>query len=106
MIFRKENKLIWMLKPLSCALLLLSVFAIVWLRSSIVSLEYSISNLEKKRTELAVSKKLLSAERAKLLSAGRFENVSARGFVFPDRVKVVHVKKAGLEEPYRASFER
>lgn len=106
--FRKENRLICLLKPVSVVLLLLSIFTIVWLRSSFVSLEYSISSLEKKRTELMRDRKLLAAERAGLLSVERFEKVANStvngGFAFPDRVKVVYVKRAKDKEPYMASF--
>ncbi len=99
-----------MLKPLSIAMLLLSIFSIVWLRSSFVSLEYSISSLEKKKSVLMKDRKMLAAERASLLSVERFEKVAGNstvnsGFVFPDRVKVVYVKKAKDNEPYRASFK-
>ncbi|MDI6727476.1 MAG: hypothetical protein QMD44_00950 [Thermodesulfovibrionales bacterium] len=107
---RRQNRLLAMLKPLSIAMLLLSIFSIVWLRSSFVSLEYSISSLEKKKSVLMRDRKMLAAERASLLSVERFEKVAVSntvngGFTFPDRVKVVYVKKAKDNEPYRASFK-
>ncbi|MEW6739652.1 MAG: hypothetical protein ACOYU2_01340 [Nitrospirota bacterium] len=107
---RRQNRLIAMLKPLSIAMLLLSIFSIVWLRSSFVSLEYGISSLEKKKSVLMKDRKMLAAERASLLSVERFEKVAGNstvnsGFAFPDRVKVVYVKKAKDNEPYRASFK-
>ncbi|MDI6800471.1 MAG: hypothetical protein QMD01_00220 [Thermodesulfovibrionales bacterium] len=101
---RSSSRMIFILKPFSIALLLFSIFAIVWLRSSIVSLEYNISNLEKKRIALMTERKTLAAERARLVSVERFKNVAAKGFTFPDRVKVVHVKRAGDKETYKASF--
>lgn len=104
MIYRK-NKIIEILKPLSVVILLLSIFSIVWLRSSFISLEYCISSLEKKKSLLMKDRKVLIAERASLLSVERFEKVAANGFVFPDRVKVVYVKKAKDNEPYKASFK-
>jgi cell division protein FtsL len=99
-----------MLKPLCIVVLLLSIFSIVWLRSSFVSLEYSISSLEKKKSVLMKDRKMLAAERASLLSVERFEKVAGNSnvngrFTFPDRVKVVYVKKAKDNEPYRASFK-
>jgi hypothetical protein len=100
----RKNKLIVILKPFSVILLLFSVFAIVWLRSSVVSLEYNISNLEKKRTELMIQRKILAAERANLISVERFENAASNGLVFPDRIKVVHVKKAKETDTYKASL--
>lgn len=103
MIYRR-NKLIFILKPFSIILLLVSVFTIVWLRSSFVSIEYSISSLEKKKTSLMRDRKAFAAERASLLSVERFEKVAASGFSFPNRVRVVYVKKEKDKEPYRASF--
>jgi hypothetical protein len=105
MIYRKGNRLTGVLKPVCIVLLLISVFFIVWLRSSFVSFEYSISSLEKKKAELMRDGKMLAAERASLLSVERFEKVAANGFTFPDRVKVVYVKRAKDNEPYRASFK-
>lgn len=106
----RKNKIIEILKPLSIVMLLLSIFSIVWLRSSFVSLEYSISSLEKKKAVLMKNRKMLTAERANLSSVERFEKVAGNGivngrFTFPDRVKVVYVKKAKDNEPYRASFK-
>ncbi len=78
---------------------------LVWIRSSIVSLEYKISSLEEKKTELIISREMLIAERASLLSIERFKNTALvdEKFVFPDRVRVVHVKRTVDIEPYKAS---
>lgn len=107
---RRQNRLISMLKPLSIAILLMSIFSIVWLRSSVVSLEYSISSLEKKKAVLMRDRKMFVAEKASLLSIERLEKIAGNstvnsGFVFPDRVKVVYVKKTNNDEPYMASFK-
>lgn len=106
MIHRKQNRFVWLLKPLSVMAVLVSVFGTVWLRSSVVSLEYRLSSLEKKKAGLMREAKTLMAERASLLSVERFENVAMNGlgFTFPDRVKVVYVKKAGDNEPRKASL--
>jgi hypothetical protein len=105
MALMRKNRLLSVLKPISIVLLCISVFTLVWLRSGIVSLEYKISNLEKKKTELIISREILIAERASLLSIERFKNSALSGekFAFPDRVKVVHVKRTADVEPYRAS---
>lgn len=100
----RKNKVIEMLKPLSIVMLLLSIFAIVWLRSSFVSLEYSISSLEKKKAALMRDRKVLAAKRASLLSVERLEKFAASEFSFPDRVKVIYVKREKDKEPYKASF--
>lgn len=104
MMLRRESRLLWIMKPLSVLALLFSVFLMVWLKSSVVSLEYSISSLEKKKTELMRERKLFAAERANLLSVERFQNVAANGFEFPDRVKVVYVKSLKTTDTYTASL--
>ncbi|MBI5214078.1 MAG: hypothetical protein HY957_12050 [Nitrospirae bacterium] len=104
MMIRKDNRFLSVLKPLAVVMLLVSVFGIVWLRSSLVTIEYGISSLEKKKTGLLRDRKMLAAERASLLSVERIESAAADKFAFPDRVKVVYVKKSRDEEPYRASF--
>lgn len=101
----RKNRLLSVLKPISIVLFCISVFTLVWLRSGIISLEYKISNLEKKKTELIISREILIAERASLLSMERFKIIALDGekFTFPDRVNVVHVKRTVDVEPYKAS---
>ncbi|MEW6215169.1 MAG: hypothetical protein AB1478_08215 [Nitrospirota bacterium] len=98
----------FILKPLFITLLLFGVFCIVWLRSNVVTLEYNLGDLEKKRIECLKERKMLRAEKASLLS---FERVNASlsrnyGFVFPDRVRVIYVKRQKGSQPYKASLKR
>lgn len=106
MIRRKKNRFIQFLKPFSVLLIMVLTFAIVWIRSSYVSLEYNIRDLEKKKTELMKTGKLIAAEKASLISAERFGKVVAEGFTFPDRIKVVHVKSTKDGDSYKASFKK
>jgi len=103
---RRKNRFVELLKPLSIVLLLFSIFGTVWLRSGIVSLEYRLSRLENKKKELMRDTKVMLAERASLLSVERFEKVAmdGTGFTFPDRVKVVFVKKANEQEPRKTAL--
>lgn len=102
---RRRSWFVGVLKPLSIVMLLFMIFTIVWLRSSVVSLEYRLSSLEKKKVELARDRKLLLAERSNLLAIGRLENTAAgSGFAFPDRMRVVYVKKGGDSNTYKASL--
>ncbi len=94
------------LKALSILSILLLIFGIIWLRSSIVSLEYNISSLEKKKLHLMKENKGIVAEKARLLALERFENSDSRGFVFPDRVRVVYVKETTNKEPYKIMHSR
>jgi hypothetical protein len=95
------------LKPLFVLLLLSGIFGIVWLRSSILTMEYRISELENKRMERLREAKMLVAERAALLSMQKVEKTAVRtlGLVFPDRTRVLYVKGAA-EGPLKASFEK
>lgn len=105
---RKRNIFVFLIKPLCIALLLLSNFGLIWLKSNVISLEYDISNLEKKKEECLKEKKVLFAEKANLQS---FETINSSlsedyGFVFPNRVKVIHVKRQNVPIPYSVSMER
>lgn len=106
MSLRKRSRFIAVLKPLSVAALLFLVFAVVWLRSSVVSLEYGLSKLEKKKMELTRDKKILLAEQANLLYVGRLQSAAANGseLAFPDRVKVIYVAKARDKEALKTSL--
>lgn len=97
------------LVPLSIALILFGIFSIVWLRSSVRTAEYSISALDHRRMEILRDRKTLMAEKAGLLS---IQSVKSKGsperlgaLVFPDRIKVVYVKKDGKSAPFKASLE-
>ena len=95
------------LVPLSVALILFGIFSIVWLRSSVRTAEYSIAALDHRRMEILRDRKTLMAEKAGLLS---IQSVKSKGsgklaLVFPDRIKVVYVKKDGKSAPFKASLE-
>ncbi|MGE5239443.1 MAG: hypothetical protein ACM3ON_11640 [Chloroflexota bacterium] len=91
------------LKPLSLVMTLALLFGVVWLRSTVVSLEYKLSELECTQKILARDNKLLAADKAKLSSIGRFDS-TGHGFIIPDRVQVVYVKQAGAGDAYKASY--
>jgi len=95
------------LKPLFVVFFLGGIFGIVWLRSSILTMEYTISELESKKMERLREAKMLLAERAVLLSMQKMERTAVRtlGLVFPDRTRVVQVKGAA-QGPLKASFEK
>lgn len=107
MMLRKKNRFLCLLKPLSIVLLLFLIFAIVWLRSSVVALEYRLGNLEKKKMELLRDRKVFLAEQSNLLYVGRLHAAAANsaGLTFPDRVKVVYVTKEKNKEAFTASLK-
>ncbi|TAN43261.1 MAG: hypothetical protein EPN22_10565 [Nitrospirae bacterium] len=91
-------------RPLLVFMVVLSAFTIVWIRSTVVSLEYSINSLEKKKMQALRESKMLAAEKANLLSIEKLEKVASNSFVIPDRVKVVQVKQAGMKEPQKVAL--
>lgn len=95
------------LVPLSVLLILFGIFSIVWLRSSVRTAEYSIAALDHKRMEILRDRKTLMAEKASFLSIQSVKNKGSGklALVFPDRVKVVYVKKDGKNTPFKASLE-
>lgn len=115
---RRANSDFWsfLYKPLCVVILLCGLFCLVWLRSSVVSVAYDLRNLEEKKLASLRDTKMLLADRSKLISLaniessfdkkgrGDYKNVSG-GFVFPDRVKVIHVKGHKGPEVYKASLE-
>lgn len=105
---RKRNIFFFLIKPLCIVLLLFLNFGLIWLKSNVISLEYNISNLEKRKEECLRERKLLFAEKANLQS---FETVNSSfsedyGFVFPNRVRVIHVKRKSVPLPYSVSMKR
>jgi hypothetical protein len=101
-------------KPLSVALLLLGLFGLVWLRSSVTSAAYNLRELEEKRTAELKEMKTLLAERSKLMALSSIDysgrpkaerKVVSGAYVFPDRVKVVYVKRSKGPEAYKASYQ-
>lgn len=95
------------LRPLLIALLLVGVFGLVYLRSSVITLEYSLGDLEKTKRNYLRERKMLLAEKTSLLSFERVEAAlsRSRGFVLPDRIKVIHVKNRKETLPYNASLK-
>jgi len=93
----------------SCiALLLVGQFSLVWLKSHVLNLEYNIGVLEKMKADHIKERRLLLAEKAGLQSLERLEAaaMASNSFIFPDRVKVIHVKKQKGSLPHKASLEK
>ncbi len=102
--------------PACIIILLFGLFGMVWLRSSVVSVSYDLRNLDEKKMEALKEMKTLLAERSKIISVANIgssfqgrgnknhKNVSS-DYVFPDRAKVIQVKRRSGTETYRASLE-
>ncbi len=102
------NILSLIFKPLSVVFLIFCVFGLVYLRSSFLTLEYSLGDLEKKKMNCLKERKMLLAEKTSLLSFAKMEasHSDGEGLVLPERVKVVHASKQKRHLPYKASLER
>lgn len=103
-------------KPVCIIILLSGLFGMVWLRSGVVSVSYDLRSLEEKKMESLKEMKTLLAARSRAISLaniglsfqgldiGDNKRVSS-GYVFPDRAKVIHVKRRTGPETYKASLE-
>jgi len=74
-------------------LTVVSIFAILWIRSNVITIEYRLSQLEEKKKYLLREQKILIAEKSSLISLAKIEQNSLAEFQFPDRKKVVYVTK-------------
>jgi hypothetical protein len=103
---RTNNRTVSVIKAVSLAVLVILVFSVVWLRSSVTAIEYKLSDLEKKKIEALREQKAMVAQKAGLMAINSVEksDLTGLGFTFPERKRVVHVKGSGEEAPYRVSY--
>ena len=85
----RESVLSYTVKVLACLAVIFGIFGLVWLRSSIRSVEYEIGALQKELGGVLKERKLLVAERASLFSIQQVETAASGklGLGFPDRTK-------------------
>jgi hypothetical protein len=103
MYHRRTHVLVSLLKPVLVFLLLAGVFGLVWLRSSIISIEYAIGDMERQKAAAIVEAQLLSAELSALMSIREVDERKL-ALAFPDRQRVIYVKRDRGGGPYTASF--
>jgi len=102
-----RDSLLWIVvKVLFIPMILFSVFLMVGLKGKITTLEYRISELENRKLQLAKEKKELLVKRSDLLSVKNIEHVAMNklGLEFPDRKRVIYVKKTDMPHNFRAEF--
>ena len=82
-----------------------SLFAIVWLRASIVNIEYELGYLETQRGDLYRSRKMVVAQSASYYSAEKIENVAIKrlGMSRSERGNVFYVEKTPLAAAFKVS---
>ena len=81
------------------------LFALVWLRASVVNIEYELGDLEMQRADLYCERKILVAQRASLYSAEKIENVAIKrlGMTLPERENIFYVKRTAAAGVFKAS---
>ncbi|MGB9709879.1 MAG: hypothetical protein ACPLZA_00055 [Thermodesulfovibrio sp.] len=77
---------------ISIVFVLFAIFAILWVRSNVISVEYRLSSLEEKKKALLRENKNLLAQKSSLTSFVRINNAEEHLLVFPDRKKVVYIE--------------
>ena len=84
------------------------LFAIIWLRASVVNLEYELGALDKMRAELIRERKMGVAQRASFYSTEKIENIAIKrlGMTLPERENVYFVKRISAAAPFRASMKQ
>ena len=95
-------------KGSACLLVVIGFFGLIWLRSSIRSVQYELGALENEHWGVLRQRMELDADRATLFSAGQIGSVTAEklGMDFPDRTKVFYVKRDRGSIPYEASYRQ
>ena len=83
------------------------LFAIVWMRATVVNLEYELGELDGMRADLSIERKQMSAQRARIYSTEKIEKVALRRLhmKMPDRQRVYFVKRASGAGPFRTSMK-
>jgi hypothetical protein len=102
----KNNRAVGALKALSLILLVVLVFSVIWLRTSVTRIEYKLSDLEKAKIEALRVQKAMVAQKASLVALTRVErtDLTGHGFSFPERTKVVYVRGMGEAAPSKVSY--
>lgn len=105
MIYRRPRKFfVRLMVPVLALVVVAGLFGLVWLRSQITSAEYRIGKLEAEKQESTRQEKVLYARMSSMLS---IQQVSLRGLdlTFPDRTRVIYVKRDEGGKPYAASLK-
>lgn len=105
---KKHSFLSLIFKLFLIILIIAGGFGIVTLRSSYLNLEYTIGELENKKTNALRERKLLLAEKSSILSFAKFTSAqsSSESFIIPNRIKIISNDNNKKYMPYRASLEK
>jgi len=83
------------------------LFAIIWLKTAVVNLEYELGDIDRQRTDLVRERKMAVAQRASAYSTEKIEKVALNhlGMTLPQRENVFYVKKTAVAGLYKASMK-
>lgn len=86
--------------------IVIGVFALIWLKTAVLNLEYRIGELQKERSNAVRERKLISAEKASLYSSKRMEEVAIKtlGMGLSEREKVFFVRRIPAAGPHAVSI--
>ncbi|HWR59670.1 MAG TPA: hypothetical protein VN328_12355 [Thermodesulfovibrionales bacterium] len=104
---RQKSAISFFIQFFFVVLIICGIFSIIWLRSGITSIEYTISELENRKLDRLNETKTLLADRATALSMQKMEKAAVRdlGLVLADRTKVVYVKAVNTG-PSKVSLDK
>jgi cell division protein FtsL len=103
----KNNRKWTLFKLVFFACLVIGLFVLVGLRTSVVNLEYELAELSSQKVALVRTSKLLVAQRASYYSASKVEYAATGklGMQFPEREDVYYLKKASGASVYKVSLD-
>lgn len=98
----------WILIRLAfICLLIAGTFALVWLRTAVVNLEYKLGELNREKSELLRERKFIIAQRENLYSARNIEAFAVKlGMRFPERENIYYVERIKGVGLYKVSMEQ
>lgn len=98
----KKNKKRGLIKFGFFLYMFIGIFALVWLRTAVIKLEYQITDLQKQKNSVEREKKLISAERAQIYSVKEIENVATNNLRMtpPQRERLFFVERILAPAPY------
>jgi cell division protein FtsL len=102
---RKTSRKTGLVKLGICVYIALCMFGIIWMRASVINLEYEIGKLNSLKADLVKERRMAMARRANYFSSSRIEQAAARrlGMRMPDRADVYYVTRVNPAGLFRAS---
>lgn len=99
----KRNKRWKLIKFTFFLCVFIGAFALIWLSTTVINLEYELSQLGKQKMKLMSEGRLVSAEKENFYSMEKIEKIAIKrlGMSLPKREKIFFVKKTTSAAPYK-----